>query len=76
MAIISFKLAVLFYRDGQVKFTNICVDSELNYYQETFMPPNIYQHINEKDEVKEIPIYTRNFIRQGDIFGYTIYQEI
>ena len=72
----TFRTAILFYRDGQVKFTNVVVENHLRYYQEAFVPPLSYQDVDEKEKVKNSPFYTHDFVRQGDVFGYAIYKEI
>ena len=62
------KTAVLFYRDGQVKFTQMAVPQTMREYCEVFVPPTSVL-------LKEIQIYKKYFYLKTEIFDYALYEE-
>ena len=59
--------AVLFYKDGQVKFTHRVVAPNLFVYVES--------HVHADPLQKAIDCHRTEFIHKGDIFGYALYEE-
>ena len=68
------KSAVLFYNDGQVKFTMQPIKDTQHYFREEFMEGD---SIQVGDEVPvRMRVYFKEFARRADIFGYAIFEEI
>lgn len=65
------RTALLFYKDGQVKFTGRVVPVEQYLYREAFTPNSVYHGMPEENT----EIYYREFQKKCDIFKYTIYEE-
>ena len=67
------KTAVLFYKDAQVKFTQMAVPQTMREYCEVFVPPTSV--LLEAPPSKEIQIYKKYFYLKTEIFDYALYEE-
>lgn len=69
------KEALLFYRDGQVKFTH-CVVKDTDYgYRESFAQALMLDHLDEYAPRMPVVEY-RDFRFRGDVARYRIFEEV
>lgn len=71
MAISKTKEAILFYKNGQIKFSRYAVSSTQGWFYEDIMVPE-----KITDNPKEIvELHRLSFMRKGDVFEYAIFEE-